>query len=126
MIIERKHVPFWKLKQDDKEAFEIFDKAFNESYLTLNKQEKKRQYQMLLSHSLEERKMGWCFDKIGYVIEGFEKLDKEKPYDNGLDFGDVNKVYIDSRDTKSITLRLVSRYENVERLVKIVELGVTV
>ena len=32
MIIKREFVPFWKLKLDDKEAGEIFDKAFDESF----------------------------------------------------------------------------------------------
>ena len=92
MIIKREYVPFWKLKVDDKEAGEIFDKAFNESFA--NYDGKEELYQRFMNLSLYQREMDWAFYKIGDLIDGFEKLDIEKPYDNGFDFSDVNKIEI--------------------------------
>ena len=81
MIIERKYVPFCMLAHRDKEAWEIFEKAFNESYPP---EDRDRVMRMLLPQCLYQKQMGWCFRKLGDVIEGFERLDKEKPYDDGI------------------------------------------
>ncbi len=122
MIIQRKYVPFCTLRETDKEAWEIFEKAFNESYLGLEEEHRHRQFQELMSLCLDQREMGWCFDKIRDVIDGFERLDKEKPYDNGFDYESVNKVYVVSKDTNRITLHLVNKYYEAETLVKVVEI----
>lgn len=81
MIIEREHVPFCVLFNRDKEAWGIFVKAFNESYPP---EDRDRIMKVLLPQCLHQRQMGWCFGKIRDVIEGFEKLDKENPYDDGV------------------------------------------
>lgn len=119
MIIKREFVPFWKLKLDDKEAGEIFDKAFDESFSDYV--DKDELYQRLLNLSLHQRTMDWAFYKIGDVIEGFEKLDREKPYDNGFDFSAVNKVDIAWKDEDSLTLHLINKIEDAELIVKVVE-----
>ena len=120
MIIKREYVPFWKLKADDKEAGEIFDKAFNESFA--NYDGKEELYQRFMNLSLYQREMDWAFYKIGDLIDGFEKLDIEKPYDNGFDFSDVNKIEIVWKDEESIRLHLVNKFEDTELIVKVVEL----
>lgn len=122
MIIERKYVPFGTLKETDKEAFEIYEKAFNESYSEFDEETRKRQYEELLWLCLNQREMGWCFRKICDVIDGFERLDKERPYDNGFDYEAVNKVYVVSKDTNRITLHLVNKFYEAETLVKVVEI----
>jgi uncharacterized protein YacL (UPF0231 family) len=56
--------------------------------------------------------MGWCFGKIGDVIEGFEKLDKEKPYDNGLSYKDVNETRIVSCGKEGL-VAVVTQYHKL-------------
>ncbi len=124
MIIKREFVPFWKLKLDDKEAGEIFDRAFNESFPDNEDyvERKCELYRMFLNLSLYQREMSWAFRRIGDIIEGFDKLDRERPYDNGFDFSDVNKIDIAWKDEDSLKLHLINRFEDTELIVKIVEL----
>ena len=120
MIIKRKYVPFWKLKLEDTEAIEIFDKAFNESFVDY--EGKEELYQRFLNLSLYQRAMDWAFRKLGDVIDGFEKLDKDKPYDNGFDLSDVNNVEIAWKDDDSLTLHLLNKFEDTKLIVKVVEI----
>lgn len=118
MIIERKYVPFCVLRNRDKEAWEIFEKALNESY---PREGRDRSIEMLLPQCLYQKQMGWGFKKLGDVIEGFEKLDKEKPYDNGLSYKDVNEVEIVSRGDGELVLHLIHRFDGIYHIVKIVK-----
>ncbi len=121
MIIERKYVPFCMLAHRDKEAWEIFEKAFNESYPV---EDRDRIWDMLRSQCLAQKDMGWCFYKLGDVIEGFEKLDLEKPYDNGFTYKDVNETRIVSRNyeesEEGLKIALICRCEDVYNVVKFV------
>lgn len=53
---------------------------------------------MAFGSVLYQREMEWCLDTIGDIIDGFEKLDEESPYDNGYSYEDVNDVDIVWRD----------------------------
>lgn len=121
MIIERKYVPFCMLAHRDKEAWEIFEKAFNESY---PKEDRDRIWGMLRTQCLDQRDMGWCFCKLGDVIDGFERLDREKPYDNGFTYKDVNETRIMPRRYEEseggLTVALICRFEDVYNIVKFV------
>ena len=121
MIIERKYVPFCMLAHRDKEAWEIFEKAFNESYPA---EDRDRIWDMLRPQCLAQKDMGWCFHKLGDVIEGFEKLDLEKPYDNGFTYKDVNETRIVSRNyeksEEGLTIALICRCEDVYNVVTFV------
>ena len=66
MIIERKYVPFCVLFNRDKEAWTIFENAFNKSYPD---EEKDRIFAMLSSQCLYQRDIGWCFRYLGEVID---------------------------------------------------------
>ena len=118
MIIERQYVPFGVLFNRDKEAWSIFEKAFEESY---PKEDRDRIMAMFLPQCLYQKDMGWCFHKLGDVIEGFEKLDKEKPYDNGLSYKDVNKTEIVSCGDEGLVLHLICRFDGIDNIVKIVK-----
>ena len=118
MIIERQYVPFGVLFNRDKEARSIFEKAFEESY---PKEDRDRVMAMLLPQCLYQKDMGWCFNKLGDVIEGFERLDKEKPYDNGLTYKDVNETEIVSRSDDGFVMHLICRFGGVNSIVEIVE-----
>ena len=121
MIIERKYVPFCMLAYRDKEAWAIFEKAFNESYSV---EDRDRIWAMLRTQCLAQKDSGWCFLKLGDVIEGFEKLDLEKPYDNGFTYKDVNETRIVSRSyeesEEGLTVALICRCEDVYNVVKFV------
>lgn len=118
MIIEREYVPFCALYNTDKEAWDIFDKAFKESY---PKEDQDRIFAMLSTQCLYQRDMGWCFVKLQDVIDGFERLDRERPYDNGLSYKDVNDTEIVWRDEEGFVLHLIHRFDGVDYIVKIVE-----
>lgn len=118
MIIERKYVPFCVLFHKDKEAWKIFESAFNKSY---PQEDRERVAAMLLSQCLYQRDMGWCFRCLGEVIEGFERLDKERPYDNGLSFSDVNESEIISAGEDGLVIHLICRFDGIRHIVKIVE-----
>ena len=118
MIIKREYVPFCVLFNSDKEAQKIFEKAFEESY---PKEDRDRIMAMLLPQCLYQKDMGWCFNKLGDVIEGFERLDKEKPYDNGLSYKDVNETEIVSCGDEGLVLHLICRFDGINNIVKIVK-----
>ena len=54
------------------------------------------------------------------VIEGFERLDKEKSYDNGLSYKDVNETEIVSCGDEGLVLHLICRFDGINNIVKIV------
>ena len=118
MIIEREYVPFCALRNRDEKAWKIFEKAFEESY---PEEDRDRILEMLLPQCLYQRDMGWCFSKLGDVIEGFERLDKEKPYDNGLLYRDVNKTEIVFRDEEGLVIHLIYNFEGIDNIVQIVK-----
>ena len=118
MIIKREYVPFCVLFNRDKEAWGIFEKAFKESY---PKEDHDRIMEMLLPQCLYQKDMGWCFNKLGDVIEGFERLDQEKPYDNGLSYKDVNETKIVSKGDDGLVLHLICRFDGINNIVQIVK-----
>ena len=117
MIIERKYVPFSVLFNRDKEAWAIFESAFNKSY---SQEERDSIAASLLPLCLYQREMSWCFRFLGEVIEGFEKLDKEKPYDNGLSYKDVNETEIVSSGDEGLVIHLICRFDGIKNIVKVV------
>ena len=76
---------------------------------------------MLMPQCLYQREMGWCIKNIGDVIEGFERLDKEKPYDNCLSYKNVNDTEIVSCGEEGLILHLIHRFDGIKNIVKIVE-----
>ena len=119
MIIERKYVPFSVLFNRDKEAWAIFESAFNKSY---SQEERDRIAASLLPLCLYQREMSWCFRFLNEVIEGFERLDKEKPYDNGLSYKDVNETQIVSSGDEGLVIHLICKFDGINNIVQILEL----
>ena len=118
MVIERKYVPFSVLHNRDKESWKIFKKAFDASY---PKEDHDRMLNILLHQCLYQKDMGWCFERLEEVINGFERLDKEKPYDNGFSYADVNETIIASRNEECLTLHLIHRFDGIDNIVQIVK-----
>ena len=118
MVIKREYVPFCVLFNRDKEAWGIFEKALKESFPD---DDIERVMNLLLPQCLYQKQMDWCINKIGDVIDGFEKLDKEKPYDNGLSYKDVNETEIVSWGEEGLVLHLICRSDGIRNIVQIVE-----
>ena len=117
MIIKREYVPFCVLFKSDKKAQRIFEKAFEESYL---KEDRERIMEMLLPQCLYQKDMGWSFKKLCDVVDGFEKLDVEDPYDNGFAYKDINDTQIVRKDENSVVLHLLSKVDGYSNIVKVV------
>lgn len=108
MIIKREYEWFGTLYNNDPDSKAIIEKGFA---LVNMSDERKRQ---LIAYN---NKNTCAFLNIGsglpgetykYMIQEFEKLDKIKPYDNGLNFGDANKIeYETSRKGTAIQMRFV-------------------
>ena len=118
MIIERQYVPFSVLFNTDKEAWNIFEKAFNESY---PEHDRDRIMEMLLPQCLYQREMGWCFNKLVDVIEGFKKLDQERPYDNGFTYADSNISEIVEKYEDGVVIHLIHSFDGVRQIVKVID-----
>ena len=118
MIIKREYVPFCVLFHNDKDAWDIFERAINKSFPN---EDRERVLAMLMPQCLYQREMGWCIKNIGDVIDGFERLDKETPYDNGLSYKDVNDTEIVSWGEEGLILHLIHRFDGIKNIVKIVE-----
>lgn len=119
MIIRREYVPFCVLFNRDKEAWAIFEKAFKESFA--NDTHADEILNMLLPQCLYQRQMGWCMNHIGDVIDGFARLDTEKPYDNGFSYQDVNETEIVSWGEDGLVLHLIHRFDGIDHIVQVVE-----
>ena len=122
MIIKREYVRFIDLINSDKKAKEVFIKAFESSYKGETKERKEEIFGMLSTQCLYQRDMGWCFKNIGDLIQGFEKLDIEEPYNNGMTFSNVNKLEIVEREDDRLVLHLINIFDGEERIVAIKEL----
>ena len=120
MIIGREYVTFRRLVSSGDEAGKIFIEKLHESY---DKSMWDDAWESLSDYCLYQRAMEWAFPKLGDVIEAFERLDKESPFDNGCSFEDVNDVEIGYRDEDSIVLRLVSNTHGDRIIVKVLEVS---
>ena len=117
MIISREYVTFRHLVSSGDEAGKIFIEKLHESY---DKSMWEHVWETLADHCLYQRVMEWAFCKIGDVIDEFERLDKETPFDNGFTYDDVNDTEIVWKDENSVVIHLVSRIEGCSSIVKVV------
>ena len=106
MIVKREFVRLGKLFETDKEAEAVFMKAAKESY---DDERRDRILSNLLRFSLSEREMGWCLTGICDVIDCFERLDKEKPYDSELSPHQTAEAKVIKNGRSSVVLKLLTR-----------------
>ena len=81
-------------------------KAAKESY---DDERRDRILSNLLRFSLSEREMGWCLTGIVDVIDCFERLDKEKPYDSELSPHQTAQAKVIKNGRNSVVLKLLTR-----------------
>ena len=117
MIIKREYVTFRCLVSSGDEAGKIFIEKLHESY---DKEVWERVWETLADQCLYQREMGWAFYKLGDVIEAFESLDNESPFDNGFSYEDVNDTEIVWRDEESVVIHLVCKRDGYANIVKVV------
>lgn len=119
MIIKREYVTFRHLCNCGDEGGEYFIKYLKESY---DESMWEDVWNSLADYCLYQRNMDWAFCKIGDLIKAFKKLDREKPFDNGCSYEDINDVDIAMRYEDSITLHLMSGRNEDRMIVKVVEI----
>ncbi len=109
MIIPRKYEWLGILYEQDPDSRKLIDEAFR---ITKTGREKKKwlmDYNMANIPAFLNLGCGIPSDTYRYFMDGFEKLDKTKPYDNGLTFNDVTGIeYETSRKGTAIQMRFIS------------------
>ena len=119
MIIERKYVSFFVLSQTDEKAKKIFEGTIKK-YIT-----DKKEAQHLIDHHYSWRTMvygavmDYCIPHFDEIVLGFEQLDKECPYDNGLDVTDATSAKIVDSGDNYIVLHLVKVFYGEEFIIKV-------
>ena len=106
MIVKREYVRLGKLFETDKEAEAVFIRAASNSY---HEDDRDRIVNSLLKFSLSEREMGWCLHDMGTIIDCFERLDQERPYDSGMQPHEACQAKVIAWGRKSVVVKLLSR-----------------
>ena len=117
MIINREYVTFRQLILSGDKAGEFFIEKLHQSY---DESMWNEVLEKLSDQCLYQREMSWAFYNLGDVIDEFERLDKEAPFDNGFTYEDVNDTEIVCKDETSVVIHLVSKIEGYSSIVKVV------
>ena len=117
MIISRKYVPFVWLSYRDPQSKAVLENAYANSMMS--KDEQQKHWDMLCTHrvSASTAEMGMCIPEFGYIIDEFERLDKEYPYDNGFTMRDVKRVDIVDQSPDSVHLCLYNECDGDEHII---------
>lgn len=105
MKIAREYVTFRKLVESNDPGGKFFMECLHESYPENLWNEA---YNMLADLCLYQREMEWGFHGIGRLINGFKKIDKESPYDNGYSSEHIWNAEVLDNDGKTLTLLLTT------------------
>jgi hypothetical protein len=117
MIISRRYGPFVWLASRDPQSKAVLENAYANSMMSKSEQE--NHWNMLCTHrvSVNTAEMGACIPEFGYIIDEFERLDKEYPYDNGFTMRDVNRVDIVDQSPDSVHLCLYNEFDGDEYII---------
>lgn len=125
MVIARKYEWLGHLYDKDPAARALIDEAFERHLVTDS--EKKEMLEFNHFRISESMDLGYGVPSLFYteLMDGFAKLDKSDPYDNGLTYNDVTDIEYDvKKNGKAIQLRLISRHRGgPDALVAVAELG---
>lgn len=121
MIIKRKYEYLWKLIANDTEAEGIYREACYYGHL---EDEGKRVYEYNLQNRAVELELGSGILNPAILWDGLERLDKEKPYNNGFSLTDVNRTEIFDRSFRNkrpwMKLALICFVDGWDHIVTIV------
>ena len=93
MIIKRKYVKFIDLILSGDEGGEMFCRAMDKTLQSLEPTKKAEMYLWLGDECFYFRDMSWGLD-MREMLEGFERLDKEQPFDNRFTYADVTEAEV--------------------------------
>lgn len=119
MIIKREYVTFGYLVNSGDPAGKLFIECLHESFPEERWEEL---FNVFYSLCLYQREMSWAFERLDKIIDGFNKLDMEQPFDNGLSYADVKDIDIVWKDEDSIKLHLISNIDGYRHIINVVEL----
>lgn len=119
MIISREYVTFRRLVDGGDPGGKLFMDLLHKSF---DEDMWDEIYAMLADQCLYQREMGWAFTYLGDVIDGFKKLDREQPYDNGFTFDDVWEGEVLRSDENAVTMLLINNSWGTKSIVKVVEI----
>ena len=117
MVIKRKYVPFVWLAHRDNQSQAVLENAYANSGMSQDQQVE--HWNMLCKYrvSINTVEMGMCIPEFGYIIDEFERLDKEYPYDNGFTMRDVKRVDIVDQSPASVHLCLYNECDGDEHII---------
>ena len=118
MIISRYYVTFRHLLSSGDKGGAFFIEKLHESY---PEEMWDQMWNSLADLCLYQREMSWAFSKLGDVLEMFDKLDAESPYDNGCTYEDINDFDIEWKEENYIKFHLISNRYGEKIIVKVVE-----
>ena len=103
MIVSREYIPFKKLIDNYDKAGTLFVELCKKSYPA---DMWAKALLDLSEYALFQREMEWGFHGIGKLIEGFQKIDAEEPFETGYDISDACHADIIRCDADKVTLLL--------------------
>ncbi|MCD8150808.1 MAG: hypothetical protein LUE92_14870 [Clostridiales bacterium] len=110
MIIKRKYEWLGELYSRDGRSKALIDEAFAKESVPDSDKEKLLEWNHYHISRFLNLGCGIPGQVYGYFMNGFEQLDKEYPYDNGLTFNDVSDIEFEtSRKGNAIQMRFVNK-----------------
>ena len=120
MIVSREYIPFRELIEKSDKGGTLFIKLCKKAYPA---GEWARAFLVLSEYALYQREMSWAFHGLGDLIDGFQKLDLEDPYDTGYELNDARTADILWQDENSMTLLLRTGEERGKDIVGVIEVN---
>ena len=122
MIVSREYIPFRTLIEKYDQGGELFIKLSKKAYPAYMWEQC---FLQLSDFSLYQREMAWAFRGIQDLIEGFQKLDQEDPYETGYDLQDARTADILWENKNTLMLLLRTGEERGREIVGVIEVTTT-
>ena len=107
MIVKREHVRLGKLFETDKQAESIFYQAVEKSHFGEYEDE-------FLAHilfcCLDERVMEWGIVDMQDIVDAFDKLDSEYPYESGFQPHQAFTAKVIDQEENAVVVKLITKY----------------
>ncbi len=123
MIIKRRYVPFWILRNTDEKSNKVMQTLFKKYHILKDEEEHLWQYWKDCNHCLAAAiDIGSGVRNPSFISKEFDKLDKVLPYENDYNLEDVNGVeMVDKGDgwVSIIFTRSSDGFKNIIQVIKI-------